>query len=323
MRRVLSDPAVGTVIPDGRQAGIGSMPDLRKIALSRGWPRIVTPAITAIDSTSVLVGFLNTENRLVRRSWQFFLGWGDLDPITADHFTQAVTTGRPVVTVRQEQDPLARLVSDAFMVGGSGIEHIWWDDQGQTGNLQRVADREHVVQGSALTATPTAEKEVAVASVNPDGQLLAMVADAGPLRPGHVLRRPLDPDHRYRRLRGPAITSRGTGTADVVAIDDGGTFRWFTGVMTATTGTGWQPGVPTRAASHSMAARVPRWWSSAPKRPAGSSRSRWAVTDTCARSTSTRRRGRSPRFSSSAPQTSPWRDPSRWVSPVTNSSPSP
>ena len=324
MRRVLSDPAVGTVIPDGRQAGIGSMPDLRKIALSRGWPRVVTPAIIAIDSTSVLVGFLNTENRLVRRSWQFFLGWDDLDPITADHFTRAVTTGRPLLTVRQEQDPLARLVSDALMVGASGIEHIWWDDHGQLGGLQRVADRGHVAQGSTLAATPTAEKEVAVASVNPDGQLLAMVGDAGShLVQGLSFGVPLDPGNRYRRLRGPAIASRGTGAADVVAIDDGGTFRWFTGVTAATTGTGWQPGVPTRAASRSTAARAPRWWWSAPKRPARSSRLRWAGTDTCARSTSTRRKARSPRFSSSAPRTSPWRDPSHWASPATGSSPSP
>jgi hypothetical protein len=244
MRRLLSDPGLGTVIPEGLQGGIGSMPDLRKIALSRGWPRMVTPAIVALDASSVLVGFLNTVNRLVRRTWQFFLGWDDLDPMPPENFTRSVTTGRPVITVRQEQDPLARTVHDAVMVGGFGIEHIWWDDQNQMGLLQRVADRDHIAQGSTIAVTPTAEKQLAVASVSPEGQLLAMVGDAGfHLVNGLTFGVPLDPLHGYRRLRGPAIASRAPGTADVVAIDDAGTARWFTGVTDATAGTGFQPGV--------------------------------------------------------------------------------
>jgi len=244
MRSLLSDLALGTTIPDGRQAGVGSMPDLRKIALRRGWPRIVPAAIATVAGDTVLVGFLDTNNRLVRREWQFFMGWSDLDPVPANQFTRGVTTGRPVLTVRQEQDPLARLVKDAYFVGLSGIEHVWWDDQNQLGSLQRIADTDHVAQGTIPAVTVTGEKEVAVAAVNPDGQLIAMVGDAGPhFSAGLTFGVPLDPGTAYRRLRSPAICSRATGTADVVAIDDNGTFRWFTGVTTGTIGTGWQPGV--------------------------------------------------------------------------------
>ncbi|MEZ0447202.1 S8 family serine peptidase [Cellulomonas sp. ICMP 17802] len=244
LRRVLSDPALGTTIPDGRPAGIGPMPDLRAIALSRGWPRIVPPAITTLGGDAVLAAFLDTTNHLVRRGWQFFLDWLDPAAFSPDEFDHAVTTGAPVVTARQEQDPLARLVQDAFLVGPSGLEHIWWDDQGQTGTLKSVAGRDHVAQGTRPAVAVTGEKEVAVASVSPDGQLLAMVGDAGLHLPGGLTAGvPLDPGNLYRRLRGPAICSRAAGTADVVAIDDGGTFRWFTGVTTATVGTGWQPGV--------------------------------------------------------------------------------
>lgn len=244
MRGLFRDPEVGTQIPDGQPGAIGTIPDLRKIALRRGWPRVVTPAIVALDGSSALAAFLDTENRLVRRTWQFFLGWSDLDPVPPDNFTRAVTTGRPVVTVRQEQDPIARLVHDALMVGATGLEHVWWDDQGQTGILQRVADRDHVAQGSTIAATPTGEKQLAVATVSPEGRLLAMVGDAGfHLIGGLTSGVPLDPLQRYRRLRGPAIASRTPGTADVVAIDDAGTARWFTGVTDATIGTGFQPGV--------------------------------------------------------------------------------
>jgi hypothetical protein len=244
LRRLLSDPALGTTIPDGRQAGVGSMPDLRKIALSRGWPRIVPPAITTVAGDTVLAAFLDTGNRLVRREWQFFMGWSDLDPVPANNFTRGVTTGRPVLTVRQEQDPIGRLVKDAYLVGQSGIEHIWWDDHDQLGSLRRIADTDHVAQGTVPAVAATGEKEVAVAAVTPDGQLIAMVGDAGlHFTGGLTFGVPLDPATTYRRLRGPAICSRAPGTADVVAIDDGGTFRWFTGVTTATIGTGWQPGV--------------------------------------------------------------------------------
>ncbi|SCF19937.1 Subtilase family protein [Micromonospora viridifaciens] len=244
MRRVLSDPDLGTAIPLDRQGGIGPMPDLRKIALARGWPRIVPPTLTAVSGNSLIAAFLNTENRLVRREWQFFLGWSDLEPIPATNFTRGVSTGRPLLTVRQEQQPLGRLVTDAFMVGLSGIEHIWWDDLDQMGSLQRIADTDHVAQGTVPAVATTGEKEVAVASVTPDGQLLAMVGDAGAHFSGGLTAGvPLDPGNAYRRLRNPAICSRADGTADAVAIDDGGTFRWFTGVTMATIGTGWQPGV--------------------------------------------------------------------------------
>lgn len=244
MRRVLSDPALGTTIPDGHPGAVGSMPDLRKIALSQGWPRIVPPAIAAAAGDAVQAAFLDTGNRLVRRDWQFFLGWSDLDPIPTTNFTRGVMTGRPVLTVRQEQAPTGRVVKDAFMVGLSGIEHIWWDDQGQLGGLIRIADLDHIALGTVPAVTPTGETEVAVAAVNPSGQLIAMVGDAGThFDAGLSFGVQLDPGRSYRRLRNPAVCSRAPGTADVVAIADDGTLRWFTGTTSATIGTGFRPGV--------------------------------------------------------------------------------
>jgi hypothetical protein len=48
----------------------------------------------------------------------------------------------------------------------------------------------------------------------------------------------------YRRIIGPAIVSRATAKADVVAIEDGGALTWFTGTTLATVGTGWTKGPP-------------------------------------------------------------------------------
>jgi len=243
MRRLLSDPDLGTTIPDDHQGAVGSMPDLRKIALSRGWPRIVPAAIVTISGDALLTGFLDSNNHLVRREWQFFTSWRDLDPVPEDKFTRALSTGRPVLTVRQEQDP-GRLVKDAYFAGRRGIEHLWWNDQGEVGDLRRIADNNHVADGTVPGVAVTGEKEVAFAAVTPDGQLVTMVGDAGShFADGLTFGVPIDPANSYRRLRGPAMCSRETGTADVVAIDDGGTLRWFTGVTAATIGTGWQPGV--------------------------------------------------------------------------------
>lgn len=143
-------------------------------------------------------------------------------------------------------DPLfdALPVEDIAAIGTTGIEHIWWDNQGQTGTLHGVANRDHVAQGSTIAVTPTAEKQPAVAAVSPEGRLLAMVGDGGfHLIGGLTFGVPLDPLSRYRRLRGLAIASRTPQTADVVAVDDAGTARWVTGVTEATIGTGFQPGV--------------------------------------------------------------------------------
>ena len=49
----------------------------------------------------------------------------------------------------------------------------------------------------------------------------------------------LDAVGGYRRVSGPAIVSRGTGLADIVAIEDGGALNWFTGRLPAIVGTGW------------------------------------------------------------------------------------
>jgi hypothetical protein len=78
---------------------------------------------------------------------------------------------------------------------------------------------------------------VALAGISPEGRLIIITGDPQILHSSTSAPMVIDPISMYRRVSGPAMVSRGTGLADVVAIEDGGALNWYTGTFNPVTGT--------------------------------------------------------------------------------------
>jgi hypothetical protein len=243
IREILRDPALGTAMP--APAGVGTMPDLRKIARARGWARILPVGAAPTGGDSLVIAHLDEANRLVRRHWTFFTGWGSPVPAAPPNDQFELTPGQSAVMSVEESDPIARLVHDAVLVGPGGVHHLWWDSDGQTGDVTVPrAPLSAVAQGRSLAAVRTTVDHAVVAAISPDADLVVMSGDPHlHLSPGLSQPLVLDNVGNYRRTSGPALVSRAPGLADIVVIEDGGSLGWFSGTTLATVGTGWSAGV--------------------------------------------------------------------------------
>src|SRR5262249_13200301 len=112
-----------------------------------------------------------------------------------------------------------------------------WDSLNQSGNVSApIAPRTAAAQGHALAAVRPRVQLVALAGISPEGRLVIITGDPQILHSGTSTPIVIDPLGMDRRISGPAMVSRGTGLADVVAIEDGGSLNWFTGVFDPVTG---------------------------------------------------------------------------------------
>lgn len=253
VRRLLRSASLGTLPEDPLGAGIGAMPDLRRITRAQRLIRVLPVGAAAIGGNALLIVHLDADNRVVRRHFTLLTGWGqpiptlllDGSPSPSDEFE--LTPAQPAVTSSDEVDPVDRLVFDAFFSGPSGIHHMFWDSFKQSGDIS-VPIAAAAAQGRALAAVRPFLNLLVLAAINLEGRLVVMTGDPDILAPGMSnplvlsgLSEPLvlDAVGMFRRVSGPAIVSRGAGLADIVVIEDGGALKWFTKTPFATIGTGW------------------------------------------------------------------------------------
>lgn len=244
LRRLLRSALLGTLPVDPLGAKIGPMPDLRRIVQAQGLHRILPVGATAIGGNALLIVHLDANNRIVRRHFTLLTGWGQPVPTpTNDGSTSAndlfaLTPAQPAVTSTDEVDPIPRLVHDAFFSGRGGIHHMWWDSSNQAGDvIAPIAPRTAAAQGHALAAVRPRSLLVALAGISPEGRLIIITGDPQTLHSSASAPMVIDPIGMYRRVAGPAMVTRGTGLADLVAIEDGGSLNWFTGTFDPIAGT--------------------------------------------------------------------------------------
>ena len=238
VRRLLRSALLGTLPVDPLGARIGPMPDLRRIVQAQGLPRILPVGAAAIGGNALLIVHLDANNRMVRRHFTLLTGWGQPVPTATNDGSQSVhdlfglTPAQPAVTSTDEVEPIPRLVHDAFFSGRDGIHHMFWDSFNQAGDvITPIAPRTAAAQGHALAAVRPRSLLVALAGISPEGRLMMMTGDPQTLHSSTSAPMVLDPIAMYRRLAGPAMISRATGLADVVAIEDGGALNWYTGTF--------------------------------------------------------------------------------------------
>lgn len=253
LRRLFRDPTLATPTVSGGKGRIGSMPDLRKICRSLGFPRILPVGAAASADNALVLALLDADDHLVLRHWTSFTLWGAPIALTVANAGFELVASQPAVTSTTETTPTDRLVDDVYVMGPFGIHHLFADSIGAQGDvtspLSPLSSAAFLAatQGRSVAAARTAATTLALATISPDGRLSVLVGD--PDDPGGAVTDPLMLSElgSYRRTPGPVIVSRGEQQADVVAVEDGGSLHWFTGVTDATSGTGWTegPGDPT------------------------------------------------------------------------------
>ncbi len=247
VRLLFSTARLGT-LPVNPLARIGPMPDLRKITRARGLVRILPVGAAFIGGDALLMVQLDADNHMVRRHFTLFTGWGQPLPTPAlgggpsasDSFE--LNAAQPAVLSMDEVNPILRTVFHAFFSGPGGVHHQFWDTLNQASDLSTkppIATGANAAAGRAVAVALPQIDRIAIAIVNPAGRLTLVTGDPQILASGVSAPLMLDGVGSYRRADGPAIVSRGGGTADLAAIEDGGSLNFFTGNVTATIGTGF------------------------------------------------------------------------------------
>jgi hypothetical protein len=251
VRRLLRSALLGTLPDDPLGAKIGPMPDLRKITRAQGLARILPVGAAVIGGDALFIVHLDADNRMVRRHFTFFSGWGQpipsptLDGSVSPSDSFELTAAQPAVTSSDEVDPIDRLVFDAFFSGPGGIHHMFWDSRNQSGDVARpIVPNSAVAQGRAPAAVRPLIDLLMLAAINAQGRLVVFTGDPQILLSATSAPVVLDAIGMYRRVAGPTIVSRGAGLIDIVAIEDGGSLNWFTGNVTATNATAFSAPIP-------------------------------------------------------------------------------
>ncbi len=244
IRRLLRDPDLGTPTGPGLPGGIGSMPDLRKIARHMKWPRIMPVAAMLFADDGAMIVQVDDNDLLSRRSWTLLTGFLPHVSLPAPDDSFQLSPQTPPVMLTLELEPLMRTLFEVVAVGTDGTVHyFWWDTLGNTGHLAPArSEAEVVAVGHDISAVHPTAPILAVAGISPEGRLVFMIDDAGiPGPPVFTEPLVLDGLASYRTLPGPVLISRLPGELDIIAIDDGGNLRWATGSAVATWGTFFGP----------------------------------------------------------------------------------
>jgi len=247
IRELLRNPSLCTPAASDPPGNIGGMPDLRKIAVHMGWPRILpAPAAAAVAGDSALLVGLDGDDRLSLRIWSRLLGPGAELP-QPDSAPFQLSDSQPALLVSLETAPLLRTVFEVFVTSVRGtLRYYYWDTLGNTGDIARDwTEIASLAPGYDVAACHPLYELTTVAAIQPSGQLVAVEYDATEMG-NHDFSAPvqLDSLSTYRRTPGPVMLSRKPRTVDVVAIDDGGALRWIAGnVPEGNTITFWRESV--------------------------------------------------------------------------------
>lgn len=229
------------------------MPDLRKIIRSLGFPRVLPVGAAASADNALVLAMLDAHDHLVVRHWTSFTLWEAPIALTTANAGFELVGCQPAVTSATETAPTDRQVDDVYVMGPFGIHHLFSDSTGgqgaTTSALNPLSSPAFLAaaQGRSVAAARTAADTVAIAAIDPNGRLSVLVGDPDDLTGAVTDPLVLSDVGSYRRTPGPVIVSRGEQKGDIVAVEDGGSLTWFSGVTNATTGTGWSegPGDPT------------------------------------------------------------------------------
>ena len=246
VRRLISSASLGTLPDNPLGARIGSMPDLRQITRAQSLARILPVGAALIGGDALFIVHLDADNRMIRRHFTFFTGWGQ--PIPTPTFDGSadpsdsfeLTAAQPAVTSSDEVDPIDRLVFDAFFSGRDGIHHMFWDSRNQAGDVSKaIIQNSAVAPGRAPAVVRPLINVLMLAAIDPQGRLVVFNGDPQILLSSTSAPVVLDAIGLYRRVAGPTIISRSAGLVDIVTIEDGGSLNWFTGSVLATIGSGF------------------------------------------------------------------------------------
>lgn len=246
IRRLLRDPSLGTPTAPGAAGGIGSMPDLRRIARQLGAVRALPVSLLSQGADAMTLVHLDDDDTLVRREWRSATLWGDRIPLAGADATFLLAPQQPAALASIETD-VPRTVVDVVALGRDGdVHHVFWDTLGQLGsNLAKVrAPHDTLANGRDVATVRPLVDTLVIVGIDPAGRLVSLQGDAS-LHLATGLSNPvlIDPVATFRRCAGPALVTHNDGTMDVVAIDDGGNMRAARGTSIATIGTGWAPPV--------------------------------------------------------------------------------
>jgi hypothetical protein len=243
LRNLFRDANLCTTIPPGDPAGIGGMPDLRKIARRFGWARILPPALVRTVQDGLFLVGIDARDQLFRRRFVPVTGWEA--PVTDPGLVSVGQTAGLCVT----PDGAGGSTTDAFIVAADdgSVHHQFWDGSGAAlGDLSVArSSTGAVVPDRALAAVRVDGAQLKVVGVRSDGSLVALTGDgASHLAAGFDPPLVIDGVSGYRACAGAALVSRASGTADAVAVSDAGTLNFLSFNQLALIGTGWTPAAP-------------------------------------------------------------------------------
>jgi Subtilase family len=237
VRDILRNPDLCTAVGPSLPGRIRGMPDLRLIAQSFGWARILPPAVATTNASTLFLVTIDPQGHLTRRNFVQGAGW---TAATADDPTFFSSGQTPALTVSNGPDGI---VFDAFAAGADeALHHQSWDGAlNVTGTLPiKRTPKDTITADRALVATRTDGSLVKVAGIDHDGRLTVASGDAPYQFATGMDTVSIDyPATTFRASAGPAIVSRAAGQADVVAVDDAGRLRATHFDLSAATGSGW------------------------------------------------------------------------------------
>jgi len=246
IRRLLRDSTLGTPTGTGLPGGIGSMPDLRRIARRLNVVRALPVTLLSQGADAMTLVHLDDEDTMVRREWRSATLWGDRIALDGADATFLLAPQQPAALASPEVDIVSSTIVDVVALGRDGeVHHVSWEPVGQLSKLSNIrAPNDTLAAGHDVAAARPLVDTLVVVGVDPAGRLVSMQGDAV-LHLATGLSNPvvIDPVASFRRCAGPALVSHGDSTMDVVAIDDGGNMRAARGTSIATIGTGWAPPV--------------------------------------------------------------------------------
>ena len=239
VRNTFRNGSLCTTIGAGKPAGIGGMPDLRKIAAQFGFARILPPAfVPTVQDGLFLVG-IDAQDHLFRQRFVTGTGWESAQTDSSFVF------GGQSAGVTVTPDGAGGSTTDGFVVSIDGtVRHQFWDAAGNSLGDLTVArtGTDALAPDRALAATRIDGAQVKLLGMNRDGALVALSGDAAShLAAGFDPPLLIDAINRYSTSAGASIVSRTNGTADAVAISDTGTLNVLSFSQLALVGTGWTP----------------------------------------------------------------------------------
>ena len=239
VRNTFRNSSLCTTIGAGKPAGIGGMPDLRKVAAQFGFARILPSALVPTVQDGLFVVGIDAQDQLFRQRFVTGTGWEGAQTDSSFVF------GGQSAGLTFTPDGAGASTTDAFVVSIDGtVRHQFWDAAGNSLGDLTVArsGTGALAPDRALTAARTDGAQVKLLGMNRDGSLVALSGDAASHLPaGFDPPLVIDPINSYRGSAGASIISRTNDSADAVAISDTGTLNLLSFSQLALVGTGWTP----------------------------------------------------------------------------------